>query len=89
MYSTIYRKPFLVLDDLGAEKDSEHALTTLYLIIDRRNRDELPTVVTTNYTPDEIESRLGARIASRLADMKTISLMKICDYRKRRACEQK
>ena len=78
-------KPFLVLDDLGAEKDSEHALATLYLIIDRRNREEMPTVVTTNYTPEEIEEKLGGRIASRLSDMKNISLMRLDDYRKRRA----
>ena len=75
--------PLLVLDDLGAEKTTEWAESTLYLIIDRRNRDEKWTIVTSNLTLPEIEQSLGARIASRLSDMKVINI-KLPDYRKKR-----
>lgn len=73
----------LVLDDLGSEKPTEWAESTLYLIIDRRNRDDRWTIVTTNLSLGEIEQRIGARIASRLADMKIIKL-NLPDYRKKR-----
>lgn len=77
------RAPFLILDDLGAEKTTEWAESTLYLIIDRRNRNMKWTIVTTNLSLKEIENNLGARIASRLSDMKIINI-KLPDYRKKR-----
>ena len=79
-YSTI---PFLVLDDLGSEKTSEFAITTLYIIIDRRDRELLPTVITTNLNPQEIEEKLSARISSRMAGWKNIKI-NMPDYRKKR-----
>jgi len=74
----------LLLDDLGAEKTSEFAITSLYLIIDRRNRNDKKTIITSNLSPQEISEKLDARIASRIADMKIINLSKLPDYRKRR-----
>ena len=74
----------LIFDDLGAEKATEWAESILCLLIDRRSREELWTIVTSNLTLDEIEQHLGARIASRLSDMKVVNI-KLPDYRKRRA----
>jgi DNA replication protein DnaC len=73
----------LVLDDLGAEKTTEYSITTLYLILDRRNRENKRTIVTTNLSLQDIEETLGARIASRLSDMKFIKI-NMQDYRKNR-----
>ncbi|MFH0771312.1 MAG: ATP-binding protein [Candidatus Omnitrophota bacterium] len=73
----------LVLDDLGAEKTTEYSITTLYLILDRRNRENRRTIITTNLSLQDIEETLGARIASRLADMKFIKI-NMQDYRKNR-----
>ncbi len=73
----------LVLDDLGAEKTTEWSITTLYLILDRRSREMKRTIVTTNLTLQDIEKTLGARIASRLAEMRVIKL-NMQDYRKNR-----
>lgn len=78
------KAPVLILDDLGADKATEWAVNTLYLIIDRRNKDLLPTFITTNLSIQEIENQYGARIASRLSDMKIVEI-KMADYRKRRA----
>jgi len=75
--------PYLVLDDLGAEKTTEWSITTLYLIIDRRYRDMRPTVVTTNLTLDQIAGTLSERISSRLASGKIITI-KAPDYRMKR-----
>lgn len=74
---------FLILDDLGAEKVSDFTIQSLYLVIDRRNRDLRPTIVTTNLSLEEIESTIDARMASRLSDMKVVRLS-MPDYRKKR-----
>jgi DNA replication protein DnaC len=73
----------LILDDLGAEKSTDFAIQSLYLIIDRRNRELRPTIVTTNLSLEEIEEKIDARMASRLADMKVIKI-NMPDYRKKR-----
>jgi DNA replication protein DnaC len=73
----------LILDDLGAEKSSDFAIQSLYLLIDRRNRNLKPTIITTNLSLKEIEEKLDARIASRLSDMKVIKI-NMPDYRKKR-----
>ena len=73
----------LLLDDLGAEKQSSWSITTLFLIIDRRLREMLPTVITSNLSLDGIESVLSKRLASRLSESRVIEL-KLPDYRKRR-----
>ncbi|HDO36666.1 MAG TPA: AAA family ATPase [Nitrospirae bacterium] len=73
----------LILDDLGAEKSSEFAIQSLYVLIDRRNRELKPTVITTNLSLAGIEAQLNSRIASRLAEMKIIKL-NMPDYRKKR-----
>ena len=79
-YATV---DYLVLDDLGAEKTTEWSITTLYTIIDQRYRQELPTIVTTNLTIDEIGTQISERIASRLASGKVIKI-NAPDYRRKR-----
>ena len=79
----ICRHDLLVLDDLGAEKTTEYAITTLYIIIDRRIRDAKRTIITTNLSLKEIEEKLDARIASRLSGMQNIKI-NMPDYRKKR-----
>jgi len=73
--------PFLVLDDLGAEKTTEYSITSLYLIIDKRINDERPTVITTNLSLGQVEDVFGSRIASRLSGYKLWKL-DMPDFRK-------
>jgi len=74
---------FLIIDDLGAEKSTEFSITTLYIILDRRIRELKTTIITTNLSMSQIEEHLGARIASRLSEMKNIKI-NMPDHRKRR-----
>ena len=74
---------FLIIDDLGAEKSTEFSITTLYIILDRRIRELKTTIITTNLNMNQIEEHLGARIASRLSEMKNIKI-NMPDYRKKR-----
>lgn len=51
----------LVLDDLGAHQDTEYAAAVLYDVIDARYRKRLPTIITTNLRPDQIDPRIASR----------------------------
>jgi len=57
--------PVLILDDLGAEKQTEWTREILFLILDYRYRMELPTVVITNLELKALPSRIGSRLADR------------------------
>lgn len=62
----------LVLDDLGAEKDSEWVLERLFMIINNRYIHGRITVITSNLMLEELEQRGGLqwrRICSRIAGM--------------------
>ena len=66
--------PYLILDDIGAEKSTDRSIVQLYTIINHRNNELLPTIYTTNLTLPEIEQYLGPRIASRMATARVITL---------------
>lgn len=59
----------LMLDDLGAEKPTEWVMNTLYLIIDKRYGDMKKTIISSNYSLNQIAKNLGDRISSRIAGM--------------------
>jgi DNA replication protein DnaC len=71
----------IVLDDLGAEKTSEFALQSLYIIIDKRYSEMRSTIITSNLTVDEIAEKVGDRIASRIAGMCRVIELKGRDRR--------
>jgi len=59
----------LVLDDLGAEKVSEYVMDRLYVLINGRYQNDLPTIITTNRTLEELRAQIGPRIVSRISEM--------------------
>lgn len=76
LISDFAKNEFLVLDDLGVQVGTPWADEKLYEIINQRwlNRDNLITVVTSNYPPGELENRakdgiIGERMVSRLIGM--------------------
>jgi DNA replication protein DnaC len=71
----------LVLDDLGAEKTSDWVLQTLYTTMDRRYREELRTIITSNLSIEEIEEKFDDRVASRVAGMCRVCTIKGRDRR--------
>jgi DNA replication protein DnaC len=71
----------LVLDDLGAEKTSDFALQSLYIIIDKRYSEMRHTIITSNLSVDEIAGKVGDRIASRIAGMCRVIELKGRDRR--------
>jgi DNA replication protein DnaC len=73
----------LVLDDIGAEKQSAWTEERLYLLIDRRYRDKRATIVTTNLNYNEIEKLLGTRAMDRLLETCGIVKLTASSYRRR------
>jgi len=55
-----------IFDDVGAQKISDYTVDAWFKIIDRRYRNNNPTMFTTNLTPEELDKRLGDRIISRI-----------------------
>lgn len=73
--------PLLVLDDIGSEKTTDWVRQVLYQIIDERWIEQRPVIITSNLTLEELEARLGERIASRIAGMTQLIEMRSNDYR--------
>ena len=66
------RYPLMIIDDLGVERNSEFAREQVFGVIDSRYRSELPMIVTTNLTLEELQhpedlsrSRIYDRILER------------------------
>ena len=63
--------PLLIIDDLGVERNSESAREQVFSVIDSRYRSQLPLIVTTNLTPEQMrnpEDLARARIYDRVLE---------------------
>ncbi|NLK70900.1 MAG: ATP-binding protein [Clostridiales bacterium] len=59
----------VILDDLGSEHDTSFYVSTIYNIVNTRLNKGLPTIINTNLTPQELESKYEPRLVSRLFAM--------------------
>ncbi len=76
------RCPLLILDDLGAAKQSEWIEELTYRLINRRYTQMLPTLITTNLPTEELREAVGDRVASRLAEMTDRVILRGTDRRR-------
>ena len=63
LFERVKRAPVLILDDFGEHSSTPWAQEKLYQLINHRYNARLPTVVTSCYSLDEIESRISSRMA--------------------------
>lgn len=81
----VQRAMLLVLDDLGTRANNtstDWVHDRLFTIINYRYDNELPILVSTNYSLQELSERLGhERIASRLVEMCRVVSLNADDYR--------
>ena len=73
-YDNLNSFPLLVVDDLGAERRTEYMQEIVFNVIDSRSRANLPIIVTTNLTREELLHPADItfqRIYSRLFEMCT------------------
>jgi DNA replication protein DnaC len=71
----------VVLDDLGREKVTDWATERLYVLVNERYNRRRPTIVTTNYSPDELANRGYDALVSRLVEGATVVRMTGKDHR--------
>ncbi len=72
LIANLNRAKLLIIDDLGAERDTDFAQEHVYNIIDSRYRAKRPLIITTNLTIGEIRNPSSpqyARIYDRLSKM--------------------
>lgn len=82
------RAALLVIDDLGEGQKVNGTLTgwvkeTLFSLINYRYEHDLKTIITSRYTPPELEHVLGMATVSRLCEMCDFLEIDDPDYRKR------
>lgn len=56
----------LIIDDLGTEFSNQFTLSTIYNLLNTRQNKGLPTVISTNLSPDELRAKYEDRIYSRI-----------------------
>lgn len=56
----------LIIDDLGAEFTTQFTVSALYNIINSRELEGKPTIISTNLMPEQLTKAYGERIASRI-----------------------
>jgi DNA replication protein DnaC len=78
--------PLLVLDDLGAEASKRDTDELLFQLLNHRSRERanLPTVITSNVHPDDLEPRIADRIYGQTEGGARIVWLPIYSYRRLR-----
>ncbi len=56
----------LIIDDLGTEFKNSYTVAALYNIINTRILSKLPTIISTNFSSNELEEKYDQRITSRI-----------------------
>lgn len=70
--ASINRYDLLILDDLGAERESQYALEIVYDVVDSRYKSGKPMIITTNLTMAEMKNPISMdyqRIYDRILEM--------------------
>lgn len=65
--SKLNRAKLVIFDDLGAERDTSFGIEKVYSIVDERYRKQLPMILTTNLTLDQMKQETDIRF-SRIYD---------------------
>lgn len=89
-YDSLNRYHLLVLDDFGAERNSEYMQEIVYNVIDSRWRARLPLIVTSNLTSQQLKSPANItaeRIYSRIIEMCHPITVSGTDRRKKKAVQ--
>jgi len=74
------RCDLLLFDDLGVERDTDYGLSNLYNLFNRRWENCKKTIITSNYSVEEIGKNLGVRLADRIVRSGDIVKMKGGSY---------
>ena len=72
----IQNSPVLMIDDLGSEPMMQNiTIEQLFNLINERQRRNLPTVISTNLSMEELRGRYTERVISRLSDRRNCNFL--------------
>lgn len=74
-YESLTQPHLLVIDEIGATKQTEFEQATLFNVINGRYEQQKPTVIISNLMPAELERALGDRVMDRLRENGGICLV--------------
>jgi len=64
-----YKKTsLLIIDDLGTEKASEWQREKMYIVLNHRYNELLPTIITTNLSGSELTGHISPRVVERMIE---------------------
>jgi DNA replication protein DnaC len=86
---TVQNADFLVLDDLGSERATDWVRERIFVVVNHRYREALPTIFTSNIGPKDLAEQLGERTASRIIAMCDWISLEGDDYRETTAKERR
>jgi len=87
--SLVNNSDLLIIDDLGTEFESPFYLSTIYNIINTRLNMSKSTIISTNLSLKDIETRYSKRISSRLSTMYTCMVFCGRDVRSQKQKKQR
>jgi len=79
----ITKKQVLILDDIGQERVTDWVAEQVFILINNRYENYLPTIFTSNCNSAELERNLGGAIISRIFEMCDILKLMGEDLRKK------
>lgn len=79
-----FQTDLLLIDDLGMEMTTQFNTSTLYNILNTRLNAAMPTIISTNLSPEQLQSRYSPQIASRLLGMYSLYQFSGNDLRRRK-----
>lgn len=65
LWNKCLKVDYLVIDDLGKENLSEFCLSKLFDLINERYSDEKITIITSNFSPEELEKWLSSKTSNK------------------------
>ena len=78
IYKSILDSDLLIIDDLGTERVSSWALEKLYTIIENRNENKLPIIVTTRFNKESLLDRFYQSEDEELSEAVIQKLYQFC-----------
>ncbi len=66
IYSDLYECELLIIDDLGTERTNSFVASELFACLNEREGRKKPTIITTNYSLEELQRTYSDRIFSRV-----------------------
>ncbi len=62
LFESVRQAELLILDDLGVQSSTPWAQEKIFQLLNHRYNSQLPTVITTNLRPEELDERLRTRL---------------------------